>query len=154
MPDLKTWRVKHRALVDACRVIGKRFGQKAVDDVAERHMENVRAAFRKKAEDLGRDGLSVLAEGFEKITDTHAHAIVRQTDRVLEIKVTRCAHAELFADLGARDIGRKFMCAGDQAMIEGLNPRITLERPQVIMNGDPICHFIYRLEASAPEGAP
>jgi predicted ArsR family transcriptional regulator len=147
MPDLKAWRVKHRELVDSCRVIGKRFGEKAVDDVAERHMENIRAAFRKKAEDLGRDGLSVLAEGFEKITDTHVHEIVRQGDRVLEIKVTRCAHAEIFAECHAEDIGRKFMCAGDQAMIDGLNPKITMERSQVIMNGDPICHFIYRLDA-------
>jgi hypothetical protein len=146
MADLGSWRSKHRELIFACRVIGDRFGPGAVDAVAAEHMKNVREAFRQKAEETGRNDLAVLVEGFQKITETHEHEILRQDDRVLEIRVTRCAHAEMFADYCARDIGLKFMCAGDMAMIEGLNPKITLERPKLLMAGDDCCHFIYRLE--------
>lgn len=147
MSDLKSWRSKNRELTFACRVIQDRFGEEAVDAVAAQHMKNVREAFRRKAAETGRSDLAVLAEGFKDITDTHEHQIVRQTDTVLEVKVTRCAHAEMFAEWNARDVGLRFMCAGDVAAVEGLNPKLTLERPKLIMKGDDCCHFIYRLEA-------
>ena len=146
MADAQVWRCKNRELIVAMRVLRDRFGEPAVDAVAEVHRNNVRQAFRKKAAETGRNDLAALAESARGSSETHTSQVLRQDDRVLEIRITRCAHAEQYAEWNARDVGLKFMCAGDLAMIEGLNPRITLERPKLLMNGDDCCHFIYRLE--------
>lgn len=145
MADAKAWRSKHRELIFACRVIGERFGTAAVDAVAAEHMKNVREAFARKAAETGRRDLSVIAEQLSGISDTHTTEIVRHDKNVLEVRVTRCAHAEMFAEWNATDIGEKFMCAGDIAMAAGLNPKIRLERPKLLMRGDDCCHFIYTL---------
>jgi hypothetical protein len=147
MDDLASWKSKHRELIFSCRVIGDRFGEAAVDAVAETHMKNIREAFDKKATETGRRDLAAITEGFEGITETHDHEIVHQDEHRLEIKVTRCAHAEMFAEWHATDIGLRFMCNGDLAMAAGLNPEIHLERPQLLMRGDSCCHFIYTLDA-------
>ena len=146
MPEEQSWRCKNMSLIFACRVVAERFGPEAVDLLARHHLERVRAAFREKAAAGAPNGLEALAEQIKGISATHEHQIIRQDDRVLEFKVTRCAHAELFAAWNALDLGLKFMCSGDEAMIEGLNPRITLERPRLLMKGDECCHFIYQLD--------
>jgi predicted ArsR family transcriptional regulator len=145
MPDLEGWRCRHTSLVFACRTIRDRFGEEAVDLVAGQHMKNVREAFRRQAAETGRNDMAALAERMTAPSESHTQEVIRQDDRVLEIKVTRCAHAEIFAEMNARDVGLKFMCAGDEAMIAGFNPQIELERPKVMMRGDDCCHFIYRL---------
>ena len=90
--------------------------------------------------------MAALAEKVTRHSDRHTKEVIRQDDRVLEMKITRCAHAEIFAEMNAWDIGQKFVCAGDDAMIEGFNPNIQLERPGIMMRGDGCCHFIYRLK--------
>lgn len=146
MSDLNSWRTKHRELIFSCRVIRDRFGQAAVDAVATEHLKNIREAFRAKARESGRTDLSALLDGFQGITETHDHQIIHQDARRLEIQVTRCAHCQMFAEWNALDLGLAFMCAGDVAVAEGTNPKIRLERPQLLMRGDPCCHFVYTLD--------
>jgi len=145
MTDMNDLRARHRALVFACRTIRDRFGEDAVDLVAEQHAKNVRAAFRKEAAETGRNDMAALAERMGTPSDTHTYDPIRGDADVLEFRITRCAHAEIFAEMNATDIGRKFMCAGDDAMIEGFNPDISLERPALLMTGGDHCHFIYRM---------
>ena len=146
MADIQDWRCKHTSLIFACRIIRDRFGEDAVDAVAAQHMKNVREAFEKKVADGAPNDMAALAEHMLKESDTHDIEAVRRDEHVFEARVTRCAHAEMFAEMNAWDVGLKFMCAGDDAMIAGFNPKITLERPKVMMKGDDCCHFIYRLE--------
>ena len=146
MGDLNTWRAKHRELIFACRVLRDRFGQAAVDAVAAQHMKNIREATARRARETGRTGLDALLDGFDRISETHDHQIVEHTARRLEIKVTRCAHCEMFAEWNALDLGLAFMCSGDVAVAEGLNPKIRLERPELLMRGDRCCRFIYTLD--------
>lgn len=146
MPSLQDWRCRHASLVFACRTIRDRFGEAAVDLVAGQHMKNVRESFAREAAATGKNDLAALAERMTAPSETHDHVVIRRDEGVFEMKVTRCAHAEMFAEMNARDIGLKFMCAGDDAMIEGSNPGIQLERPRIIMRGDDCCHFIYRLK--------
>jgi len=146
MADMSQWRCKHRELIFACRVIEDRFGRGAVDAVAAEHMRKVREAFARKAAEAGRNDLAALAHEFSAPSETHTKEVIRQTDRVFEVRITRCAHAEMFREWNAADVGLRFMCAGDEAMIAGFNPKIRLERPRLLMNGDACCHFIYTLE--------
>ena len=147
MTDMSQWRCKHRELIFACRVIEDRFGRGAVDAVAAAHMKNVREAFARKAAETGRNDIAALAHEFSAPSDTHTKEVVRQDDRVFEVRITRCAHAEMFREWNAADVGLKFMCAGDEAMIAGFNPKIRLERPELLMQGDACCRFFYTLEA-------
>jgi len=147
MADMDPWRSKHRELIFACRVIEDRFGKAAVDAVAAEHMRNIRETFARKAAETGRNDLAALARQFSAPAETHTREIVRQDDRVFEVRITRCAHAEMFREWNAQDVGLKFMCAGDEAMIAGFNPKVTLERPELLMRGDACCRFIYTLEA-------
>lgn len=146
MASLQDWRCKHRSLIVACRTIRDRFGEEAVDAVAAQHMKNVREAFAEKARQVGCNDLEAFARQVGEHSDTHDTETVRSDAKVYETRITRCAHAEIFAEYKARDIGLKFMCAGDEAMIAGFNPKIKLERPEIIMRGDDCCHFIYTLD--------
>jgi len=145
MADKSEWQCKHTSLAFACRIIRDRFGEGAVDAVAAQHMKNVRQAFAKRVADGAPNDMDALAEYLLAESDTHDIEVIRRDDRLLELRVTRCWHAEQFRDMNACDVGLKFMCAGDDAMIAGFNPKITLERPKIIMKGDDHCHFIYRL---------
>ncbi len=146
MVGMDDWRCKHRSLVFVCRTIRDRFGEAAVDAVAAQHMENVRKAFAEKTAGGAPNNMDALAEHMLAPSETHDIEVLRRDEWVLELKVTRCRHAEMFAEMNALDVGAQFMCAGDDAMIEGFNPRISLERPETIMTGGDCCHFIYRLE--------
>lgn len=145
MPSVKSCR--NRELIYACRVIADRFGPEAVDDLAERHRAHIREAFAEKARQVGRTDLAALREAMNlSSSPNHEYEIIADEPDHFEFKVTNCIHAEEFAAWNARDLGRKFMCAGDEAMVEGFNPRIRFERPKLLMNGDECCHFIYRVD--------
>jgi len=146
MANPQGWRCKHTSLIFACWTIGDRFGEEAVDAVAEKHMANIRKAFAEKARVLGRNDLEAFASQMGDHPDTHDKETIRLDAKVYETRITRCDHAKIFAEYNARDVGLKFMCAGDDAMIEGFNPKIKLERPEIIMKGDDCCHFIYTLD--------
>ncbi|MBN2584079.1 MAG: L-2-amino-thiazoline-4-carboxylic acid hydrolase [Planctomycetes bacterium] len=146
MTDLKAWRDKHTSLICACRTIRDRFGEAAVDAVAAQHMANIREAYAAKARDMGRNDLEAFASQMGGHPLTHDREVLRSDGNVFEVRITRCYHAEVFAEQDARDVGLKFMCAGDEAMIAGFNPKIRLERPELLMNGDACCHFIYTLD--------
>jgi hypothetical protein len=144
MSDPKEWPSKHRELIFVCRAVADRWGEEVVDMLAARHRDLVREAFRKEVARTGRNDMAALAEKFGRSSGTHDYEMIRADADVLEFKITRCWHAEFFNGLNACDVGLKFMCAGDDAMIEGFNPRIALERPSVMMRGEDCCHFIYR----------
>lgn len=146
MTDLADVRPKHAELVSICRTVRDRFGEKAVEDLARRHRENIVAAYAEKAARLGRNDLEAFVSQMGENPQTHTRQVIRREKNVYEMKITRCAHAEILKELNALDLGLRFVCAGDDAMLQGFNPRIRLQRPQLLMKGDDCCHFIYTME--------
>jgi len=59
------WQCRHHSLVYACRVVAERFGQEAVDGLAERHLVRVRERFS----ELGRAGTSQDLEAFASLSE-------------------------------------------------------------------------------------
>ena len=49
------------------------------------------------------------------------------SDDLLSFNVTRCRYVELYESLGIREIGTRFSCTRDFALIEGFNPDISLD---------------------------
>ena len=143
MADLGDLRCRHAAFIFALRTVRERFGQEGVDLLAERHRQNIIRAYAKKAADLGASDLDAFVSTMTLNPATHTRRVLRRRKGLYEMKITRCAHAELFAEWNARDLGCQFVCAGDDAMLEGFNPQIQLRRPKLLMNGDDCCHFVY-----------
>ena len=72
--------------------------------------------------------------------------MIRKDRRVLEVKVTTCAHADTFKRFNAADIGQRLICKGDHAVVEGFNPNMKFTRPKLLMAGDGCCHFKFELK--------
>ncbi len=81
-------------------------------------------------------------EGIDRIIDFE---VVKQSEKELEVRMKKCWYAETYRNLGAADIGEKLVCDMDPAMNRALNPRISMERPKKLMNGDDCCVFRYKL---------
>ncbi len=80
----------------------------------------------------------------------HVYKIIRNTQSILEVKVTKCIHADTFKRLNAAHIGERLICSSDAPATEGFNPLLHLHRPQVLMKGDDCCHFIWELVSDQP----
>lgn len=146
MADLSALRCRHAELIFVCRAVRERWGPEAVDALAQCHMKRIREDFARKANELGGNDLAAFVSQMTPHPQTHTRQVVRSEAHVFEMKITRCAHAEIFAEWNARDLGLQFVCAGDDAMLDGFNPDIKLERPKLLMKGDDCCHFIYTME--------
>lgn len=77
---------------------------------------------------------------------TVTSAIIEDTDKAFEIKITECLWAKTFRDLGAADIGYADVCYGDFAMAGVSNPRIKLIRTKTLMQGHDCCNHRYVCE--------
>jgi hypothetical protein len=72
-------------------------------------------------------------------------SFIREDPRELRFDVTRCRFAELYDELGIKDLGYCLSCCRDETFIAGFNPSITLTRTRTIMEGAPVCDFCFTL---------
>jgi len=131
-------------LVTSSRFLVNEYGDGVLDAIADYKNERTRERWAEIAQATGRSDPEYL---YRLFTDTvHEYQVIRKTPEALEVKVTRCAHADAFKTLNATDIGMKMICMGDYAVAEGFNPRIRFSRPKTIMAGDDSCHFTFELD--------
>lgn len=137
-------------LVFMGRTMERIYGPESVDALVEHQHAKTRRRWEEKAKQDGRQDPGYLLCLFSK----HAHEfeVVRNDPECLEVKVTRCVHAEVFRSFNAADLGQKLICGGDDAVVQGFNPRMKLSRPSLLMNGGPCCHFIFETSAAANPG--
>ncbi|MDQ7785347.1 MAG: L-2-amino-thiazoline-4-carboxylic acid hydrolase [Desulfomonilaceae bacterium] len=117
--------------------------------------ENALKAIRKVVEDISLEQGANLAEALgNRSLNTFCGAIrawssggaleiemVEQDDQRLSFNVTRCRYAELYDELGIRELGVILSCSRDFALIRGFNPDMGLTRTQTIMEGADHCDF-------------
>ena len=72
--------------------------------------------------------------------------VLEKSDSKLSFNVTRCKYAEMYNALGISDLGAVLSCNRDAALIEGFNPKASLDRKETIMSGDKCCTFRYTFE--------
>jgi len=130
-------------LILMARFIEEEFGEEALDLLIKFKRDKIRKRWREIAESTGRRDPEYLFRLFSK--DVHDFEVIRKDREVLEVKVKRCAHAEIFRRFNAADIGCKLICEGDYAVVEGFNPKIKFTRPKLLMKGDDCCHFKFEL---------
>lgn len=72
----------------------------------------------------------------------------------LRFSVTRCRYAEMYAELGIRDLGFHLSCRRDAAFARGLDPSIVMERSGTLMRGAPHCDFHFTRPRPASPSSP
>ncbi len=60
--------------------------------------------------------------------------------------VTRCKYAEMYNQLGMKELGGILSCNRDSSFSKGFDKNLILERNQTIMEGSSCCTFRYKLE--------
>ena len=131
-------------LISAARFIEEEYGEGALEALARWKDDRNRERWSEIAEETGRNDPEYL---FRLFTDrVHEYEVVRKDRNALEVIVTRCAHAEIFQESNAADVGMRMICMGDYAVVEGFNPNISFRRPKTLMDGDECCHFIFELD--------
>ncbi len=72
------------------------------------------------------------------------HEVVRDEEKVFELRVTECVWAETFRNAGlGGEIGHAAVCNMDYYWPAAFNPRFKMERSKTLMQGDEICNHRY-----------
>jgi hypothetical protein len=74
--------------------------------------------------------------------------VERQDAGRFQFKVTRCAYAEMYRQMGLGDLGSTLSCNRDGALCEGYDANLKLTRTQTIMDGARHCDFSFRYHPS------
>lgn len=134
-----------RILIPVIRDLSRAFGREAV-------IQSISETIVRIAEDQGRDlavQMNNSAAAFKEALRywTRDNALEMEirafTPVCLAFDVTRCRYAEMYAALGAADLGAVFSCNRDGALIKGFNPGARMTRESTIMAGDRVCRFVY-----------
>lgn len=141
--------VEARILAPMLDAMGEAFGRERVLQVMRDTI--IRIARKQGTELAGNMGGITLQHFAESLKDwTRDDAleidVIEQTEEVFSFNVTRCRYAELYENLGIRELGTALSCARDYALIEGFNPGVSLKRTRTIMEGAHYCDFRYRLK--------
>ena len=75
------------------RAVERFFGSDGLDALVEHQHDKTRAAWARRAQEIGRSDPAYLKCLFS--TDAHEYEIVRDEPRCLEVKVHRCVHADV-----------------------------------------------------------
>lgn len=67
-------------------------------------------------------------------------AIIEDTDRAIEQKVTECLWAKTYREAEAADLGYILWCYPDFALARAFNPKLKLIRTKTLMQGDDCCN--------------
>ena len=136
--------IEARLLIPLLQALGEEFGRERVLQVLREVIIDIA---REQGAQLSRSGstmacFAVSLENWKK-DDAMQIEILEQSEVRFSFNVHRCRYAEMYADLGAPELGFLLSCNRDAALIEGFNPQIHLTRTQTIMQGAETCDFRY-----------
>jgi hypothetical protein len=105
----------------------------------------------RQARDLRAQGLEPTFERFvsqfrpPRFSDQLTHEVVVDTEDTFELRVTECANATVFEELGCGgEIGHAMVCNMDFAWPRAFDPSFRMERDKTLMQGDDHCNHKYK----------
>ena len=104
--------------------------------------------FRKNIDGQTKDNETVIkkfADVFELWKTGGALEIeeIKKNDDEYHFNVTRCKYAEMYNEMGLKDIGQLLSCNRDYNFSVGFDKNLILERKKTIMEGHSCCTFRY-----------
>ncbi len=113
---------------------------------SEESVREIEAAYRS----LPKRDLATLTGEIKKPGSIYQHTLtyefVKDTEKEVDVRITECLWAKTFREANAADLGYSMICHGDIAATKAYNPKITMNRPKLLMNGDSECRFQYVME--------
>ena len=107
-------------------------------------------ATKKQAEQLPKKDLAAFLAPLKADSYFWKHvltfAMVEDTEKAAEIKVTECLWARTFRAADAADIGYATTCYGDYAAAPAFNPKMKMIRTKTLMQGNDCCNHRWVME--------
>jgi hypothetical protein len=75
--------------------------------------------------------------------------IIRENDNELFCDVAYCGYAQMYENMGIKELGFILSCSRDFPFMEGFNSEIELTRTKTIMEGAECCDFRYKKRQSS-----
>ena len=133
-------------LVKAVRAIKAKYGDEGVETIHKVFKEHAIERGRKMTRGAESNTLKAFCSALETgCTGSHEWIKLEDTDKRQSYRFTRCLWAEIFNELGARDIGF-WWCEGDEPIASVFNPAIGFQRTRTLMEGDDCCDHIFYLK--------
>ena len=130
-------------LVKTVRAIQKKYGDEGVEVIHNVFKEVAAERGEKMAHEANSTTLNAFCSALEAgCAGSHDWHKIEDTDKRQAYRFTRCMQAEIFAELGATDIGF-WLCEGDAPMSSAFNPAIGFQRTKTLMEGHDCCDHIF-----------
>jgi hypothetical protein len=85
--------------------------------------------------------LSKVVKEIWAMDDAMTIKMIKEDENELSFDVIYCGYAEMYKEMGIKELGYVLSCDRDFPFIEGFNPAITLKRTKTIMRGAEYCDF-------------
>ena len=137
-----------RILVPFFQALSEKFGKEEVAPILEKTIMDLSRIQGAELSKKYGSGVDSFLETLQFWTQDGALEIdvLEKNEKKLDFDVTRCKYAEMYNALGVQDLGAILSCNRDAAMIEGFNPKASLDRKTTIMSGGKCCTFRYTFD--------
>lgn len=136
------------------RGFAREYGEEALESAEKTIQKDAAQAGKDLADEYGGNSFEKLLEIAKEVwaaDGTMELKNIQLEKDTLSFEVTRCGYADLYAELGIKDLGTLLSCCRDYAFLDGFNPDIELVRTKTIMEGDDACNFCYRMKTKSGE---
>lgn len=125
--------------------LGARFRREMVGEVID---EVVKSHIMPEWAEIGQNQSSKTVDDlvrllWEPLPSAGFNVSIKKKGEAIQIRCTRCPHAELASQINAAEWMFHLVCSGDPYMAEGFNPEIGFRRTQTLMEGHPCCDHFY-----------
>ena len=156
IPDISNVSILARRYIEAAILknvfdeISNKFGVKAAEEIIGKACSNSAIAHGAAMADVLeiKPDLSDFADILPNWTKEEALEIevLEEAASVMNFNVTRCRYAEMYEEMGLKDIGHLLSCSRDADFCKGYNSEIKFERTQTMMKGAKYCDFRLKLQ--------
>ncbi|MGY5852896.1 MAG: L-2-amino-thiazoline-4-carboxylic acid hydrolase [Candidatus Thorarchaeota archaeon] len=76
---------------------------------------------------------------------TDGEFTIERNEEGIQIRCTKCPHADAYRAIGRIEQGLLFKCSEDPPIVRGINPEIKFTRTKSLMSGDDCCDHHYSM---------
>ena len=143
-PSFEQVKAQAAVLVPLMKLLRQEIGVERANDIVVRALAEWARSIGKMLRELPAPTplakLKMAIEGLDA-AGMQQTEFLQSTDTRLDYNVRRCRAAEFYRSLGLEDLGYLLVCKLDESVMPALDPGISFEREQTIMQGAPYCTF-------------
>lgn len=144
------FRSQYGSIIPMLKYLSDQIGKEKFFEILKKGVDEYLSRMNAANKKEFKSDLANYVVGFKSnVTYQHAltYSFIKETEKEVEFSITECLWAKTFRQFDAADLGYAMICYPDVPYIKVYNPKITLNRPKVLMQGDDECRFRYTMEA-------